>query len=339
MKNRIGRVIAANTIDFIQGELSPLKDNEARIKIKASLICGSDLHIYKDRHPAVKLPVTIGHEFTGDIIETGKAVKNVKTGDRVVVEPNITCGECEACKRGNYGYCENINFYYRCGDGALAEYFTGRADRMYLLSDDISYEKGSLTEPLAVAVHSVKRAGISLGEKVIVLGAGAIGIMIAAICKRLGAKDVIISDFSKHRLELAKELGATRTVLASEENVVDIVKEYSQGKGFEKAFECVGLEKTLNDAIACVRTNGLVTNVGIFEEPLIKIDASLFVKKELRLQGSQGYCWDFEDALQLLQEMPFEKMITHRFPLEKLEEALKTAGDISKNSVKVCINP
>lgn len=339
MKNKIGRVIAANTVDFMETDLSGLNAGEVRLKIEASLICGSDLHIYKDRHPAVKLPVTIGHEFTGTVLETGADVRNLKAGDRVVVEPAITCGVCEACRRGQYGYCENINFTYRRGDGAMAKYFSGRADRMYLLPDDVGFEKGALTEPLAVAIHAVKRAGVSLGDKVVVIGAGAIGIMIAAVCKKLGAKAVVISDYSEYRLEMAGELGADRTVLASKENLEDVVKSCSGGKGFEKAFECVGLEDTLNQAIACVRTNGLVTDVGIFEKPKIQIDASLFVKKELRLQGSQGYCWDFDDALQLLTEMPFEKMITHRFSLERLDEAIKTAGDISKKSVKVCVNP
>jgi len=339
MINKIGRVKAAKTIDFMETELPDLKEGEARVKIEASMICGSDLHIFKDRHPSVKLPVTIGHEFSGMVLETGKNVEKIKKGDRVVVEPSVICGTCEACRHGNYGYCENISFTYRCGDGAMAKYFTGQADRMYLLPDTISCEKGALTEPLAVAVHGVKRAALTLGDTVAVIGAGAIGIMVAVICKRLGAKTVIISDYSKYRLEMARELGIDRTVLASEENLTDVVKDYSRGKGFKKAFECVGLEAALHQAIECVCANGLVTIVGIFEKPQIQIDASLFVKKELRIQGSQGYCWDFEDALQLLQEIPFEKLITHRYPLEQLEDAIRVAGDISKNSIKVCINP
>ena len=339
MKNKIGRVTAAYTTDFIEPELLPLKAGEARVEIKASLICGSDLHIYKDRHPAVKLPVTIGHEFSGIVTETAADVNNVKAGDRVVVEPNITCGFCDACKHGNYGYCENINFYYRRGDGALAKFFTGRADRMYILPESISFEKAALTEPLAVAVHSVKRAGISLGDNVLVIGAGAVGIMTAAVCRKLGAKNVVISDYSECRLDMIKELADVRTVLASKESIPDIINELSGGKGFDKSFECVGLEATLNQAISSVRSNGLVTVVGIFEEPMVKIDASLFAKKELRIQGSQGYCWDFEDSIQLLKEIPFEKMITHRFPLEKLNEALACAGDISQNSIKVCVHP
>lgn len=339
MKNRIGRIISAKAVDFIEREIPELDGHQVLIRIKASYICGSDLHIYKDRHPAVKPPVTIGHEFAGEVVKTGALVSSVKIGDRVTVEPVVACGTCSACKHGDYGYCENISFTYRCGDGAMADYFVGKDERVYKLPDGMSYEEGALTEPMAVALHAVKRADVRLGDKVVVIGAGAIGIFVAAICRYLGAAQVVVSDFSEFRLAVAGQMGATRTVCASKENLEEAISGMSDGKGFDKAFECVGMEETFNQAVRSVRTNGLVTDIGIFEKQQVSFDASLLVKKEIRIQGSQGYCWDFEDAIRLVRDLKVKPLITHRFPLERLKEAFDTVLSIDSNAIKVCLIP
>lgn len=339
IENPIARVYEAGKMDFAEGRIREPGKNEVQIRIRASLICGSDLHIFKDRHPAVSLPVTIGHEFTGIVTKTGEAVTRFRKGDRVVVEPVLACGECDACRRGEYGYCENISFTYREGDGALAKYFTGKEERVYHLPENISFEKGALAEPLAVAVHAVKRAGVRLGECVVIAGAGAIGIMIAAVCKKLGAKTVVISDYSVPRLRMAQELGADIIVNAASEDLIERVMELTNGRGAEKAFECVGKESTFSQLLSCAKMNGLITDVGIFERPQINIDASSLVKRELRIQGAQGYCWDFDNSIQLLEELPLEKLITHRFPLEQVQKAIVTASDPESGAIKVCVIP
>ena len=162
--------------------------------------------------------------------------------------------------------------------------------------------------------------------------------MIAAVCRKAGAAEVVISDLSTSRLAMAEKLGATHIVNAGKEDLKLEVGKWSGEKGFDKAFECVGAEATFRQAMELVKMNGLVTDVGIFEKTEIQLDASLFVKKELRVQGAQGYCWDFPDAIQILQELPFEQMITHHFQLEELREALETASDPNSNAIKVCIN-
>jgi 2-desacetyl-2-hydroxyethyl bacteriochlorophyllide A dehydrogenase len=339
MINRLGRIVSAKSIDFIEREIPEIGEYQVLIRIKASCICGSDLHIYKDKHPAVKPPVTIGHEFAGEVVKIGSEVSNVKIGDRVTVEPVITCGKCSACRHGDYGYCENISFTYRCGDGAMADYFIGNAERVFKLPDEISYEEGALVEPMAVALHAVKRSNIRLGDKVAVIGAGAIGIFVAAICRYLGAAEVVVSDFSEFRLDIARQMGATRTVCASKEDMEKVISDMSGGKGFDKAFECVGMEQTFNQAIRSVRTNGLVTDIGIFEKQQVTFDASILVKKEIRIQGSQGYCWDFDDAVRLIGELKAKRLITHYFPLDRLKEAFDTLMLPGSNAIKVCLIP
>ena len=135
------------------------------IAIRAASICGSDLHLYKGKHPSASLPVSLGHELAGDVIRVGSKVNSVSIGDRVTVEPVIACGACPSCARGEYGYCDHLSFHYRKGQGAIAEYFVADERYVYKLPDEMAYEAAALIEPLAVAVHAVRRARIGLGDK------------------------------------------------------------------------------------------------------------------------------------------------------------------------------
>lgn len=339
METRIGRVCEAMKVDFLTQEVPNPAADEVLIKIKASAICGSDLHIFKGKHPAVSLPVTIGHEMSGDVVAVGEGVTHVQIGTRVTVEPCIVCGTCEACRHGDYGYCEHISFTYRNGDGAMADYITVKAPYVYPLPDAISYETGALIEPLSVATHAVRRADIKLGETVLVIGAGAIGMLVAAICKQCGAKDVIITDFSDARLAAAKELGATVTINTGNEDLTQKLDEITNGKGVDKSFECVGREETFHQAILSLRRNGLATIIGIFENPNINIPASRFVTHEIRVQGAQGYCWDFPIAIELAKSINLQRLITHTFPLSQLQQALETCFDRNAGSIKVLLKP
>lgn len=212
MISRVGQVISEGKVAFFEREVAAPKKDEVIIRIKASALCGSDLHTYKAAHPTVPLPATIGHEFSGDIAALGSTVHHLSIGQRVTAEPCEACGVCEACLKGEYGSCDKLSFIYRRGDGAMADYITVKAASVFPLPGHMSYEAGALVEPTAVAVHAVRRADVRLGENVLVIGAGAIGLITAALCKRMGAHEVIVTDMDPFRLEMAKILGATRTV-------------------------------------------------------------------------------------------------------------------------------
>jgi len=339
LSNKIGRVYEPGKVDFLERTVNKPKGNEVLIKIKSSSICGSDLHIFKGKHPSAPLPATIGHEFSGEVLEIGDKVKNIAAGDRVTVEPCIVCGECVACRTGNYGYCENITYTYRIGDGAMANYIIALEPYVYKLPDNMSYDEGALIEPLSVAAHAVRRADIKLGEKVLVIGGGAIGILIAALSKRSGAAEVAVVDSNDYRLELALEMGATHVINRKKEDVLEAVNSLTHGCGMDKSFECVGVEETFIQAMMSIKKNGLATIVGIFVNPYITIPATRFITHEIRVQGSQGYCWDFPVALSVAGTIPLKKLITHKFPLDKLQEGLETCLDRSKAAVKVIIKP
>lgn len=337
--NRIGEVYEPFKVHFLHKPVRPLAPGEVLVKVRASAICGSDLHIARGLHPSAPLPVTIGHEFSGDVVAIGSEVTKARLGERVTVEPCIVCGKCDACRHGQYGYCEHISFTYRNGDGAMADYVVVKEPYVYELPDYLSYETGALIEPLSVATHAVRRADIRLGETVLIIGAGAIGMMVAAMCRRSGAAEVIIADFSDQRLEMAKQVGATVTVNSGKEDLEQEVARLTHGKGVDKSFECVGRESCFLQAIMTLKRNGTATIIGIYEKPQIQIPASRFVTHEIHVQGAQGYCWDFPIAIAAARDIPLEKFITHTFPLEQLQQALDTALDSKNGSIKVILKP
>ncbi len=339
MKNRMAMVKSAGLAELVEVEVANPGATQVVIAIKASSICGSDLHIYKGKHPSAALPVSAGHELAGEVIEVGAEVATVKVGDRVTVEPVVACGKCPPCQMGLYGYCDHLSYHYRKGQGALAEYFVVDQRYVYKLPDHLSYEAGALVEPLAVAVHAVKRAKITLGDEVVIIGAGPIGILVAAVCKAAGAKEIIISDIADSRLQLAAAMGATRTVNSLNESVLEVVKAMTGGRGIPKAFECVGREETFVQAISALRKGGLATMLGIFEQPTIQIPASLFISQEITVQGSQGYCWDFETAIGLTAAIDLSKLISHVLPLHEIDQAFKAALTPSEKAVKVILKP
>jgi len=339
MKNRMGMVESAGKAVLVERDVSSPNDSQVVIAIKVCSICGGDLHIYKGKHPSAPLPVALGHELAGDVVSIGAKVKTVRVGDRVTVEPVIACGECPACLKGKYGYCHNLSYHYRRGQGAMADYFVVDARYVYKLPDHLSYEAGALIEPLAVAVHAVKRAKIGLGDKVAIIGAGPIGILVAAVCRAAGAEEIIVADIADHRLETAITMGATRAVNSLKESVVDVVREITGGQGIGKTFECAGRGETFVQAMTCLCKGGVATMVGIFEQPTIEIPASIFVSQEITVQGSQGYCWDFETALGLTSKIDLSTLISHEFSLTDLDKALKVALDSSARAVKVILKP
>lgn len=339
MKTRMAMVKVPGVAELVEKEVPSLGDTQVVIAIKASCICGSDLHIYKGKHPSAALPTSIGHELAGEVISVGSKVTSVQIGQRVTVEPVVACGACLPCQAGTYGYCDNLSYHYRKGQGALADYFVADERYVYKLPDDMPYEAGALIEPLAVAVHAVKRAKIGLGDKVLIIGAGPIGILVAAVCKSAGAQEIIVADISDARLDLAAAMGATIIINSQHESVLDVIKRVTGGRGIAKSFECVGREETFVQAMSSLCKGGLATMLGIFEQPAIQIPASIFVSQEITVQGSQGYCWDFETAIGLTSTIDLSKMVSHVFPLAEIDAAMKVALSPTEKAVKVILKP
>jgi len=339
VKNRMAMVQSPGVAELVERDVPKPTETQVVIAIKACSICGGDLHIYKGKHPSAPLPMSLGHELAGEVVEVGGKVKSVHIGDRVTVEPVIACGECLPCRSGLYGYCDNLSYHYRKGQGAIADYFVVDERYVYRLPEHLSYEAGSLIEPLAVAVHAAKRAKIGLGDEVLIIGAGPIGILTAAVCKAAGAREIVVADIADVRLETAAAMGATRTVNSQREPVLDVIRRMTGGHGIGKSFECVGREETFIQAMTCLCKGGLATMLGIFEQPTIQIPAHVFVSQEITVQGSQGYCWDFPTAIGLTHTIDLDKIVSHVFPLTEVDKALKVALNPSERAVKIILKP
>ncbi|RLE79903.1 MAG: alcohol dehydrogenase, partial [Thermoprotei archaeon] len=231
-------------INVTDTERPEIGDDQVLIRVKRCGICGSDIHAYKGKHPDFIIPIIPGHEFSGVIEEVGSSVKRVKEGDRVVVEPLKVCGKCYYCRRGAYNKCTNLKVLGAQVNGAFAEYIAVDERWVYRLPDNVSFEEGAMVEPLAVAVHAVKRAN-HIGNNVLVLGSGTIGLLLAQVLKIYGASEVIVTDIKDWKLNLAKEFGAI-TVNPLKDDLKEAIDRVTGGIGVDSSFEAVGNEETLN---------------------------------------------------------------------------------------------
>lgn len=332
-------VSAPGKIEFQKRKLPKISPRDVLIGVKACSICGSDLHVFKGKHPAAPLPTSIGHELSGEVIEAGESVSRVRVGDRVVVEPVIICGECYFCRRGQYSLCTQISFQYRKGQGGFTPYFVAHEDWVHLLPGDLSFEEGTLIEPLSVALHAVRKAELQLGHTLAIFGAGPIGLLILLLARLSGVGEVFVVDVQEHRLKKAKKFGASEVLNNSEGRAFETILERTSQLGVDRSFEAAGLEETFVQSLKVLKKGGTSVLIGIFEKQDVTIPANLFIQKEISLIGSQGYCWDFQGALKLIQQGSIElkEMITHVIPLSSLEEGFKLLLDATSGAIKVVI--
>lgn len=333
-------VTQPGVIEFQEKPMPDLGTHDVRIRVKAVSICGSDLHIFKGKHPAAPLPVPVGHELSGVVDRIGSEVTKFKTGDRVAIEPVIACGNCHFCQRGQYHLCTQISFQYRVGQGGFTPYFFVPEKWAHKLPDDVSFAEGALVEPLSVAVHAVTKSRIDMGDTSAIFGAGAIGLLLLQLIRISGGGDVFVVDVQEQRLQMASELGAKHLLDNLSSDTIAEIMELTAGLGVDYSFEAVGLEVTLVQALQALKKGGAAVLVGLFEQPEIKIPANIFVQKEIKLLGSQGYCWDYQTALTLLAEekINLKSMITHEFPSAQLQDAFNTLMDPQAGAIKVVIN-
>ena len=200
---------APGVIEFREVPIPEPKAGEVLVKIMRIGVCGSDIHVYHGEHPFTKYPVTQGHEVSGEIAALGKGVTSLRVGQRVTIEPQVVCGRCYPCRHGKYNLCEELKVMGFQTTGTASEFFAVDAAKITPLPDTMSFNEGAMIEPLAVAVHAAKRFPELAGAKVAILGSGPIGILLAQSCKALGAAQVLITDISDARLELARSCGRT----------------------------------------------------------------------------------------------------------------------------------
>jgi len=314
--------------------------NDVLIKIKKTAICGTDIHIYnwdEWAQKTVPIPITIGHEFVGEIVEMGIEVTGYKIGDRVSGECHITCGHCRQCRAGTRHLCRNTVGLGYDDVGCFAEYFRLPASNVFLLPKNISDQTASFLDPLGNAVHTALSFNL-IGEDVLITGAGPVGIMAAAIAKHVGARFVVITDVNPYRLELARKIGVTRTVDASKESLRDIMTELGMQEGFDVGLEMSGNGKAFNSMLEVMNHGGRIAILGIPPQP-VAIDWNQVIFKGLILKGIYGRemfeTW-YKMASMLQSGLDVSGIVTHEFPVDQFEEAFQVMR--TGNSGKVILN-
>lgn len=315
-----------------------LCSGEALIKIKYVGICGSDITIYLGKNPRAKLPLIPGHEIVGEIMElSGTEGRDFQIGDRIAVLPTLACEKCELCTGGKRHLCKSIHFIGIQTDGGYAEYAKVPVNNLYHLPDSLSFEKGVIVEPLAVAIHAIRLAKVKIGDMALIMGAGPIGLLVAMIAQLSGCFNVIISEISPSRIKLAQSLGF-ETVDVSQADSGEQLLRYTEEKGFDLVFECVGHSSTVNQMIEMGKPEAQLIVVGAFKEPPA-FDLFRMSRKEQRLVASWTYTKDdFAKAIKYLDESdtPFERVISHFIALEQARQALEMVKN-AKDSMKVIL--
>jgi threonine dehydrogenase-like Zn-dependent dehydrogenase len=312
---------------------------EVVVAVGACGICGSDLHWYHDQ---MMMPVACpGHEIAGTVAMVGAGVTSVKEGDRVSVEGIASCGECRYCLAGNYHYCPRIGIVGMTIPGGYAEYLKIPARHCFAVGD-MDFTTAALSEPLGVAVHGARISGLAIGQRVLVLGAGTIGLMAVVAARAGGAGEILVTARRPQQKAAALALGADRVLDDADEGALF---EAAGESPIDLVIESVGgTASTLDAAVAACRPGGTICLLGVYTKA-IAFPALFTVAKELTLKGSfvynrAGSRADFDVVVDLLRrhgDQIGKTMVTHRFPLERIGEAFETAADKRSGSIKVTI--
>jgi 2-desacetyl-2-hydroxyethyl bacteriochlorophyllide A dehydrogenase len=314
-------------------------ENEVLLEIQRIGVCGSDVHVFHGMHPYTNYPVVQGHEYSAILAAVGEGVQGLTPGMKVTSMPQIVCGKCAPCLRGDYHICDFLKVQGFQAPGCAQEFWVTDAKTIVPLPDEFSFEQGALVEPVSVAVHSTSRAGDVKGRNVAVLGAGPIGNLVAQVAQAFGAR-VLITDLSDYRLEIAKQCGLEGTSNAAKENLVDASDRIFGSAGFDVVLECVGVEDTMTAAIENIQKGGTIVVVGVFgEKP--RVDMGLVQDRELNLHGTLMYQRpDYERAVELIDSAAVvtDPLFSKHFSLDDYLDAYHFIDAQGDKSMKVFID-
>ncbi len=320
--------------------------DEVQVEIAYCGICGSDVHAYKGEHPFVPVPATPGHEGSGIVKKLGAnaAKSGLKVGDKVTFEPNLVCGKCFNCRAGRYNICESLRVMGCQSHGMLQDLFNSPVEKVVKLPQDMSLKKAAMTEPLAVGIHAVRMSRMQVGDHVVILGAGTIGLSVLQFAKLAGANILMVADFLEKRLEIAKKLGATHVINLSKESSVHEFLEKNPGimgfEGVDVVFECVGVEASMNECLKVARKGGKIVVLGVFGKLVNSFNAAWVQDREFNIIGSLMYTLrDIKDTVDAIytNKVNVEPMITSIVDLDDGAKGFEIADKDAKNQIKVLV--
>jgi L-iditol 2-dehydrogenase len=317
--------------------------DEVLIQVRAVGVCGSEVHAFHGTHPYRVAPVILGHEVAGDVVAVGEGVSDYAVGDRVVVDPQWTCGECAYCRTGYINHCSNKKVLGTpAWPGGFGEYILAPENAVFHLPDSLSYKQGSLLEPLTVDVHVVKQANLTAGESVAILGTGSIGGLLSGVCRVIGADPIITADIRQHCLDAARErLGATHDFLLPDDNFVDKVKEATGGDGVDVTFIAADDVSLVNRALEMTKPRGRIVLVALLRDAPLQLMAYDIIGKELNIIGStMTHHADLQEAIELAAsgQVDVEAIATHVLPIEEAQRGMELVDNKDDGAIKVTLS-
>ena len=316
-------------------------DDDVLVKIRASGICGSEIHVWKGRDTSGIIPRTLGHEGAGIVEKVGKNVTNIPPGTRVLMDYDITCGMCRYCRGGRENLCTNLQYIGYQKDGTYQEYMAVPARNAIPLPNNVSFEEGAIIScGVVTAFHAIRQADIKIGDHVAIIGLGGVGLHGIQFARMQGATQIMAVDILDSKLKLAKEMGADFVVNAAREDFVGKAKELWGGA--DVAFEFIGLSKTLKDSMRSLARGGKAIAVGMcFQDVTFNPEAD-FRYLEAQLRGSADHTSDdLRKLLELveLKKIDLSKSITHKLKLEQVNEGFKMLDTQQNNPVRIVLTP
>lgn len=325
--------------EVAEPKAADLTAHQVLVNIKRIGICGSEIHSYHGLHPATFYPVVQGHEYSGVVMAVGSEVTVCKPGDHITARPQLVCGKCNPCKRGQYNVCEHLRVQAFQADGAAQDFFVVDDDRVAKLPEGMSLDYGAMIEPSAVGAHASNRTDVK-GKNVVVSGAGTIGNLIAQFCIARGAKNILITDVSDLRLAKARECGIKHTLNITKKTLKEAAQELFGEEGYQVGFEVAGVEVSIRSLMETIEKGSDIVVVAVFaKDPAL----SMFYlgEHELRLIGSMMYRHeDYLTAIDYVNKgiVNLKPLVSNRFAFEEYDDAYKFIDTHRETSMKVLID-
>ena len=318
---------------------------EVLVSLEYVGICGSDVHYFHNGccgsyNVDLSEDYMLGHECAGTLVKVGEEVERLKVGDRVALEPGITCGECEQCKSGHYNLCPDVVFLATPPvQGCNEEYIAFPENMCFKLPDNVSTKEGALIEPLSVGFYASEQGGVKTGDTVVILGSGCIGLVTLLACKAHGAGKIIVADLVEARLQKAIELGAAEVINSGKEDALKKIEELTNGRGAEVVFETAGSPVTIAQTPFIVRRGGTITLVGISAKEEITYNFAQIMDKEATIKSVFRYRNIYPKAIAAVSSgaINVKGIVTHEFDLEHIQDAYDEAVNNKTDLVKAVI--
>ena len=339
MTNKTFYMTGIEKLEVGDAPMPSIGPDDVLIKVQSVGVCGSDLHYYRAGAIGdykVEFPFILGHEAAGVVAGVGQNVTTLKEGDRVCMEPGVPCMKCEECLSGHYNLCKDVRFWATPPyNGVLSEYVSHPAAFTFKIPDNMSFTEGALVEPLAIGLHACNMGGVKLGQTVVIMGAGCIGLVTLLAAKAYGATQIIVGDVIDKRLDKARELGAV-AFNTGEENFAERVMELTNGRGADVCIDCAGFSVTLDTCLTVAKPAGAVIIVGLGEDRVNGFNTGIMSNKELTVKSIFRYRNLYPTAINAIADgrIDVNAIVSHRFKFDDTVNAFATCHRDIRNVVK-----